>query len=208
MINTLFATLVIAVILVASEVLWRKKKLRGELARKFVHIIAGTYIAFLPFWIGYGWMSLLALGFIAANLVNRYTHLFHAIHAITRLSWGDLFFGVGILLVSLLSPNKWLFAGAILQVAIADGFAAVVGLRYSKKLYKILGHTKSIIGTSTYFLLSFLIVVVTVRMGHLYVSSAVYIFVPLLMTALENVSGYGTDNAILPLSFLLAINFF
>ncbi len=208
MFNSFLATLVIAAILVASEVLWRKKKLRGELARKFVHIIAGTYIAFLPFWIGYGWMSVLALGFIAANLVNRYTHLFHAIHAITRLSWGDLFFGVGVLLVSLLSPNKWLFAGAILQVAIADGFAAVLGISYSKKMYKVFGHTKSIIGTSTYFFLSLLIVVLTVRMGDLHVSSAVYVLVPLLMAALENVSGYGTDNMILPLSFLLAMNFF
>lgn len=208
MIHAFLAALIIGLILIISEVLWRRLKIRGEIARKFVHIIAGTYIAFLPFWIGYGWMSMLALGFIAANLLNRYTPIFHAIHAVSRRSWGDLFFGVGILIVSLLRPNKWLFAGAILQVALADGFAAIVGLRYSKKMYYVLGHPKSIIGTCTYFVISMLIVLLTVSAGNLHISGMVYPVVPALMAALENVSGYGTDNAILPLSFLLAMNFF
>lgn len=200
-------TLVIFLLLVLSEVLWRNAKIKGEFARKFVHILAGSFIAFLPFWTSYGWVALLALGFIAANLLNRYTRLFHAIHAITRRSWGDLLFGVGILGAAMLRPNKWLFAGAILQVALADGMAATVGTRYGKQGYKLFDHKKSLIGTATFYLFSLTIIVaITVPPGVLAGNRlAVLIIVPFVMTILENVSSYGTDNLTLPLGFLLLL---
>ena len=207
MINACIATLAIFVLLVLSEFLWRKAHIRGEFARKFVHIIAGSFIAFLPFWVSYGWLSLLAIGFILANVLNRYTQLFHAIHAITRKSWGDLLFGIGILICSLIRPNRWLFAGAILQVALADGMAAVVGSHYSKRRYRMFDHYKSPIGTLTFCLCSLLISILALMVGNLGGHNVieVLIAVPLLMTLFENVSGYGTDNIFLPLGYLLVM---
>ena len=64
MIQAILATIVIAVILLMSEYLWRTLHIKGEFARKFVHIIAGSFIAFLPFWVSYGWIAVLAVGFI------------------------------------------------------------------------------------------------------------------------------------------------
>lgn len=207
MINAILATGAIFLMLVLSEVLWRKSYIRGEFARKFVHIIAGSFIAFLPFWVSYGWVAVLAVGFILANLLNRYTPVFHAIHAITRRSWGDLLFGVGILICALLRPNKWLFAGAILQVALADGLASLVGSTYSKRRYKIFDHYKSPIGTFTYFLSSAAIASLVLLVGNLggHDVLAVLCVVPLIMTFFENISGYGTDNIVLPVVFLLAM---
>jgi dolichol kinase len=207
MLNAIAATCVIFLILVLSELLWRKAYIRGEFARKFVHILAGSFIAFLPFIISYNLLTLLAVGFIIANLLNRYTtlfKLFHAIHTITRKSWGDLLFGLGILCAALLRPSKWLFVGAILQVALADGLAAVIGTR-AKKKYIIFDHAKSITGTSTFFVVSVLIVLFIVSLGHLtgYNFFALFLIIPLTMTLLENVSGYGSDNIVLPLGFLL-----
>ncbi|CAN5423123.1 SEC59/DGK1/VTE5 family protein [soil metagenome] len=208
MISAILATATIALILILSEYLWRKLHIRGEFARKFVHIIAGTFIAFLPFWVSYGWIVFLAVGFIAANLINRYTPLFHAIHAITRKSWGDLLFGFGILGCALLRPNKWLFAGAILQVALADGLAAVVGSQYGKHRYQIFDHVKSRVGTLTFLLSSALILgLVLAGSGTSgdYKLFAVFSIIPLLMAMLENVSGYGSDNIFLPLAFLISL---
>ena len=208
MINAVFATFVIFLMLVLSEFLWRKARIRGEFARKFVHIMAGSFIAFLPFWVSYGWVSLLAVGFIAANLLNRYTPLFHAIHAITRKSWGDLLFGFAILITSLLRPNKWLFVGAILQVAVADGLAAVVGTHYGKKPYKLFDHYKSIIGTLAFFVTSVLILTLVVTVGGVTARAGIislFLLIPISMTVLENLSGYGTDNILLPLGFLLLV---
>lgn len=208
MINALFATAIIFVLLLVSEQLWNDKQIRGEYARKFVHVIAGTFIAFLPFWISYGWVALLALGFLAANLLNRFTKLFHAINTITRKSWGELLFGVGILFAALLRPNKWMFAGAILQVAIADGFAALIGTRYGKNTYKLYGHTKSPIGTTTFYVASLLITFLTIHYGGGAVAThklASLIVVPLTLAVVENLSGYGTDNVTLPMGFLVLL---
>ena len=206
MFNAFLATSVIFLMLVMSELLWRWSRIRGEFARKFVHIMAGTFIAFLPLWVSYGWISVLAVGFILANLLNRYTHLFHAIHAITRKSWGDLLFGVGILITSLVKPNKWIFVGAILQVALADGLAAVVGTHYGKKPYRILDHKKTFIGTCTFYISSLLILIFVITALSLNLELRLLILiviVPLAMTLLENISGYGTDNVLLPLGFLM-----
>ena len=210
MIRAIYATIVIAAILGMSEYLWRQLHIKGEFARKFVHIIAGTFIAFLPFWVSYGWIAVLAVGFIAANILNRYTPVFHAIHAITRRSWGDLLFGIGILVCALIEPNRWLFAGAILQVALADGLAAVVGTHYSKHRYKIFDHYKSPIGTLTYYFSSVAIAILVLLVGNLggHNVFAVIVLIPLIMTLFENISGYGTDNVVLPLVFLLAIQAF
>ena len=210
MIQAAIATVVIALILGVSEILWRTMHIKGEFARKFVHIIAGTFIAFLPFWVSYEWVAVLAIGFIIANLINRYTPIFHAINGVKRRSIGDVLFGVGILVCALAEPNKWIFASAILQVALADGLAALVGTKYSKHRYKIFDTYKSPIGTFTYFLSSAAVAIFILLVGNLggHNVLAVVFFVPLIMASLENVSGYGTDNIVLPVGFLLAMHAF
>lgn len=205
MINALIAAAGIALLLIGSELLWRNIKLSDEVARKFVHIAAGSYIAFLPFWVSYGWIMLLAVGFIAANFINRATNLFHAIHATKRRSWGDLLLSIGILVTAGLRPSPWVFAAAILHVSLADGLAAVIGTKYGKIRYKFLDHGKSALGSLTFFITSVFIIALTVSYGDLNGVNgwALLLLTPLVTTALENISGYGTDNITLPLSVLL-----
>lgn len=125
MLNAILAAAGIAAILIVSEIAWRKARLRDELARKFVHICCGTFIAFLPLWVSYNWIMILAIGFVIANVINRYVDFFHAIHSVRRKSWGDVLFGVGVFIVALFQPEPWLFTVAILQVSLADGLAAI-----------------------------------------------------------------------------------
>lgn len=210
MINALIAAIGIAFILFASELLWRTTKLKGEYARKFVHIIAGTYIAFLPFWVGYGWIMLLAIGFLLANVLNRATKIFHAIHATRRRSWGDLLLSFGIFTAAALHPEPWLFAAAILHVSLADGLAAVVGTKYGKIRYKFLDHGKSAIGSFTFYIVSFCVIASALVFGKVVVHDAgIFLIVsPLVTTSLEHASGYGTDNITLPISVLLLFSLF
>lgn len=211
MVHAASAVIIIAFILCLSEILWRKAHIKGEFARKFVHIIAGCFIAFLPFWLSYGWIELLSVGFIVANILNRYTPLFHAIHAITRKSWGDLFFGVGILLAASVRPNKWIFAAAILQVALADGLAAIVGSHYGKHKYKLFDHYKSPIGTLTFMVTSFFVTLIVLVLSNFHLQHSqvlVLTIIPLAMTILENISGYGTDNVVLPVGYLVLLYLF
>ena len=100
-----------------------------------------------------------------------------------------------------------MFAGAILQVAVADGLAALVGTKYSKYRYKIFDHYKTPSGTFTYFLCSIAIALLVLLVGNMggHDVLAVLCLVPLMMTLLENISGYGTDNIVLPVVFLLTM---
>lgn len=211
MFHAFLAGFILCALLLISEFLWRKNKISGENARKFVHIFTGTIIAFLPFWVGYRWITLLAVGFVLVNCINRFIPVFHAINGVSRKTWGDILLGLSVLLISLLKPNKWLFAGAVMQVALADGMAAVIGVKYAKGTYKILGNKKSYIGTATFFLLSWAIVLIALlNTGSTDVASirAMVLISPLVLTAIENLGVYGLDNLILPLGFIVLAELF
>jgi phytol kinase len=209
MLRVCLAALSIALVLLLSEFLWRKERIKNESARKFVHIIAGTIIAFFPFWVSYNWIMILGLGFVVGNLVNRYTPLFNAVHAVKRKTWGDVLFGIGVLICALFRPDPLIFTAAILHLALADGFAALVGERYGKHFYRVFDHKKSLIGSLAFAIMSFSILAIIVAAGHMNNSYALWpllLGTPILTAALENLSGYGTDNITVPLTVLMLLN--
>ena len=205
MVNALLAAAGIAAILVASEIAWNKFRIRDELARKFIHITSGIFIAFLPFWVDYFWIMILAVGFVIANFINRYTNYFHAIHGVKRKSWGDILFGVGVFVVAWFEPSPWLFAASILQVSLADGLAAIAGVTYGKThgRYYLFGQPKSIIGSAVFLVASFAILSLLFVFDPYFADTItmfpVALMLPLLLVCVENLSVYGTDNVSLPL---------
>lgn len=211
MLNALYACLVIVLILAFSEVLLRNKIIKGEGARKFVHIFAGSTIAFLPFFVSYNWIAILGLAFIAVNLVNRYTSLFNAIHTIKRRSYGDILFGASVAVCAVLNIPEWIFATAILQVSISDGLAGLIGVKYGRNPYKILGHKKTFAGSWAFAISSLVLIVIAGRFGDLssfYNLNALIMITPITLTLIENISGYGTDNISLPLATIFLFSLF
>lgn len=212
MINAVLAAAGIALILIASEIAWKRARIYDELARKFVHISSGIFIAFLPFWVEYRWIMVLAVGFVIANIINRYTNFFHAIHAVKRKSWGDVLFGVGVFIVAFFEPNPWFFTASILQVSLADGLAAVAGVTYGRShgRYYLFGQPKSVVGSAIFLVTSF-----SILTGLLLVDSyfadpfslwPMVVMLPLLLVSLENLAVYGTDNVVLPVATLAVLS--
>lgn len=212
MVDALLAAAGIAAILIVSEIAWSRAHIYDELARKFVHISSGLFIATLGFWVDYPWIMVLAIGFVVANVVNRYVNYFHAIHAVKRKSWGDVLFGVGVFIIAWLQPSPWLFAAAILQVSLADGLAAVAGVTYGRKhgRYYLFGQPKSVIGSGVFLACSCLILLSLFALDPYFASPLsmlpVAIMLPLMLVCLENLAVYGTDNVLLPLATLLVLN--
>jgi phytol kinase len=208
MIDAIIATGIIFVLMVLAEILFRRRMLRGEYSRKFLHILSGVFAAFLPFWIGYGWVTLLAALALVSGLVNKKFKIFKSGSDIKRRTYGDLLFGISILVLSLVKPNKWIYAGAILQVALADGFAAIIGTKYGKRRYKIFGNTKSLVGTLTFSVVSLATTIMVVHFGGGDVNAsklAAIAAVSLVLAGVENIGVYGTDNLMLPLGFLILL---
>jgi dolichol kinase len=212
MINAVLAAAGIALILIASEIAWKRARIYDELARKFVHISSGIFIAFLPFWVEYRWIMVLAVGFVIVNIINRYTNFFHAIHAVKRKSWGDVLFGVGVFIVAFFEPNPWFFTASILQVSLADGLAAVAGVTYGQShgRYYLFGQPKSVVGSAIFLVTSFGILTGLLLIDSYFADPIslwpMVVMLPLLLVSLENLAVYGTDNVVLPVATLAVLS--
>lgn len=214
MFQALIAGVIICAILGLSEVAWQKFGLRGELARKFVHITCGVFIAFLPFWVSYNWIMVLAVGFVIANIANRYINFFHAIHSVRRKSWGDVLFGVGVFAVAWFEPSPLLFAVAMLQVSLADGLAAVAGVTYGEKhgKYYLFTQPKTVVGSAVFLGVSAIILAIGLFASSYFVDPTqmwpLVVMLPLMLVCVENLAVFGLDNLALPLVTLGVLSLF
>lgn len=190
----------VGVVLLAAEGLAKFTRLHAEITRKFVHMFVGTFVAFWPFFLSWRTIEILSIAFFVGILLSVKYTIFKAIHLVPRKAVGELLFAVVIGLLALVSANKWVFLVAMLNLSIGDALAAVIGLLLgSSNKYKVFGMTKSIAGTSAFFLTSIVTMIIYEQIGHLYVGPATFWLVPIIATATENVAVLGTDNLIMPL---------
>lgn len=199
----------LALILTVGEMLWNRKILRGEYQRKFDHILIGSFVAFWPWIISFRTIQIISAFMIAVALFNHLHKTFHYGNNLGRHTYGDIFFALGIMLVSLLTGDKLFFALAILNMALADGLAAIAGRRYGKNWrYLVLTHTKTVIGSMTFWLVSLCIF----GIGLLFSSDLAVHYLPLILflppalMLVENIPGLGADNVFVPLVVILVLN--
>lgn len=212
MYSFLLAVIPIFLLLLLSEFLWRAKLLRGESARKFVHIIVGSYVAFWPFLVDFWVIQAVSAAFLVVIAVSLKYKVFKSIHGVARKTWGEALFAVGIGLIAVLTDNPWIFTASILHMSLADGFAALAGKRWGKTTrYKVAGHQKSLVGTATFWLCSvFITCLAIVNLPDLqsHASVLLIIFLPLLTSLTENIGIGGTDNVLVPLLVYLVLTNF
>ena len=199
-------TLIVLVILLANEFWYRKRAPHDEFSRKFVHITVGSFVAFWPFYLSWDAIRVLSIAFLIVVSVSRMLGLFQAIHSVQRPTWGEVFFASAVGIITLITDNKWVYAAALLQMSLADGLAAVIGTRYSgQHKYSVFSHAKSVAGTTTFFVVS--LVVLAVFNSHLphHLNPAEMVGISALASVLENVFIVGLDNLLVPLVVALLI---
>jgi phytol kinase len=186
-----------------SEILWRTKVIRGEAGRKFVHILVGTFVAFWPFYMSFRAIQLISLAMLAGIIISRRLKVFQAIHAVKRRSWGDILFALSIGLLAVITDSRWIFATAMLHMSVADGLAAVVGVRWgNRNRYRVFGRVKSVAGSLTFWVFSVVALsaaVVRSPADFNNVSFAAIVLLSVSATAIENLSPKGSDNLLVPL---------
>ena len=173
--------------------------MHGEFSRKFIHITVGSLVAFWPFFLSWRQIQLLSIAFLIVVVVSKYLHLFQAIHSVQRPTYGELYFALAVGIVPFITHDKWIYMAALLQMSLADGLAAIMGSRYGKQSYLVFGHTKSVVGTVTFFVVS-----LSILIGYIYLSgddlSALLILsVAAGAAVLENLAVRGLDNLLLPI---------
>lgn len=196
----MLSVLAVLALLLISEWWWRKNRSHGELSRKFVHITVGSFVAFWPYLLTTSQIKLLSVAFIVAVLVSKYFNIFQAIHSVQRPTNGELWFAAAVGIMAFWVPNPHIFTASLLTMALADGLAAVVGVKYGKNnSYMVFSVKNSYIGSATFLIVSYTILLVYWAMtNQLYPA---FHLLPIAISAmvLENFGHKGLDNLIVPL---------
>lgn len=197
-------------LLMVAEKIKDHEHLNPEVARKFIHITVGSFVAFWPFFMSNTIIYAICVAFISVIVFTRIIGLFPSVHKVRRKTWGDVLFPVGIAATLFLAHDPWIFTAAILHLSLADGFAALVGEKYGKNnAYKIFGYTKTIAGNIAFFAISLAITATLVWFdpgNFSAIAGLTLFFVPITTTIIESLSVRGTDNIMVPILLTLLLN--
>jgi phytol kinase len=192
-------------IVLIAELGHRWQWFSAEQSRKIVHIGTGNVIALawllqLPAWVGI--ISAVWAGII--TLISYWLPILPGVNSVGRKSYGTFFYSVSMgLLIAIFWPlqhPEYAVIG-ILVMAWGDGLAAIVGQKWGRHPYQILGNSKSWEGTATLLLVSYIVttVVLYITHGNLLYIWLVGIPVAIVAVILESISQFGIDNITLPL---------
>lgn len=209
MLKALISLAIIFIIILINEWYWRKRRINNEISRKIVHISVATFVAFWPYYMSYHYIELIAISFFVVVFASRKLKFINSIHSVKRKTIGDLVFPISIGLLALLTTSKPIFSIAMLHMGFTDGMAAIIGVKYGKKnFYKIFGQLKSIVGTLSFILVSFIILLTYKYLnikGLNNLTWGVVVALPFVSAAVENLSPFGTDDLTVPLLVLAVL---
>lgn len=192
-------------IVLTAELLHRYTDTKPEHVRKVVHIGTGNvmliaWLLQLPAWVG---ITSAVLAGIITLLSYRFPIL-PGVNSVGRKSLGTFFYSISI---GILTAIFWQLnlphygVIGILIMAWGDGLAAIIGQKFGKHPYLILGNTKSWEGTLTMLLVSYAIVSIVLFsvQGNTWQTWVVGIPVTIAATAVESIAQWGLDNLSVPL---------
>ena len=193
-----------------------KKGVNTEVTRKFVHFGGAFVTIFFPFILTSHWTVLaLAVVFALVMLVTKKLGWLQSVHNVERKSDGAIYHPIAIYTCFLYSQflnQPMFYVISILILAISDALAALVGKNYGAKEYLVeVGTRKTIEGSVTFFLTSFLIahliLLLTTETGRME-SVLIALLISIIVTVFEGVSLKGADNLFIPLGtmFILSKN--
>lgn len=204
----MYAAVAVFAILLVAELGWRKHWLNGEVGRKFVHITVGTFVAFWPLFLDWDDIRILSLAFFVVVLVSMQLGFFKVIKSVLRPTYGEVFFALSVGLLTVLTTSKAIYAVAILQMALADGFAAIVGTRFGREnKYHLFGRTKSIAGSLTFFVISLVLLIGYSLFSDAGLAMHYVVAAAIGATLIENIAALGFDNLLVPVGVAFLLSF-
>lgn len=192
-------------LLLTAELWTRLGSPKPEWTRKLVHLGGGIIGLFLPFLVESPFVVLvLTVSLSLIFVIGGKTRLLKSLHGVKRKSSGSEYYPLAIFLVFVIASSRpWLYVSAVLVLAIADAFAALIGSRYGVLRYQVEDEYKSLEGSVVFFFLAFMAVhlpmlLMTNIARPVCVLAA--LLVALLVTGFEAIALHGTDNIFIPIA--------
>jgi phytol kinase len=210
MIAVLVGLILLFSIVLLVELLHSRGHISTEMARKTIHLATGLLLvawSFLVSWHSIVYAEIFLIGAVSAT---RWLKLFNSQNGVNRITWGEFFFPIGVILAILLKAPRWVFILAILHLAVADAAAALVGKKYGQSTsYKVFGHKKSLVGSAAFFIVSIVLVSATLVIAPAKFSAmnkVSLLLLPIITTFAENFGVYGSDNLLVPLVIVFLLS--
>lgn len=196
----------------SAEGLYHYGKVKAEISRKYVHMVTGFITLLFPVLLSSHWYVLfLCASFAVILTLSRRYNFLQSINAIDRDSLGSISYPVsvyGCFLVYTAYGSYSFFYMPILTLAIADPLAALTGKKWPVGKYRIAGESKTIMGSSMFFIAAFLTAITCLRLTTAYgwgLIIDVAFIAAALSAATEAVTKRGLDNITIPLSVLVIL---
>jgi phytol kinase len=137
-----------------AEVLRRWRGYGSDFTRKVIHIGVGMMSWIIGLLFDSPWPFVFAsMTFVAINLIDWRYGIISAMSSSDRSNLGTVYFPLAAAAVALIFWEKQpLMVAALMPLTWGDGLAPVIGRRYGVHKYTILGHTRSLEGSATFFL--------------------------------------------------------
>ena len=157
-------TFYIVIVLALSKFV---SKYGEEASRKFVHImLCNVWFFIIYFFDSVIWASILPALFV---IINSLSYKFKIIKSIEREQsdgFGTVYYAISLLIMCIftfLVQKPILGLTGALVMGYGDGFAAIIGKRVKSPKYKVGNTTKTIAGSATMLLISFVVCVVILK---------------------------------------------
>lgn len=191
--------------LLAVEIAKRKLSLSPSITRRVSHIGAALIATVSPLFISKNLIVFACLGFAVVMFLSLRTSFFSSIHPVRRKTFGEVFLPLGEALSAAIFLPQAVpsFQYGVLVMGLSDAFAGFVGEKYGKHQINIFNNRKSLEGSLVFLLATMLITFIFVPNLGLHL-----ILIPLILTFVELILGFGMDNLVIPIlaAFLLHFN--
>jgi phytol kinase len=201
MVSFIFVILLIAV----STIMFSKGKLSNEGSRKFIHIgVSNWWIIAMLFFSDRIFACIVPAAFIMINYISYKKQIIRSMERDGKKSdLGTVYYAVSLFILSLVTFAKgsspYIGALGILVMGYGDGFAAIIGKRYGKHTFKVFGNEKTIEGSISMFLISFIICFIISSIFNPSGALLKSVVLALVSAIIEAFSPCGFDNLTVPL---------
>ncbi len=190
--------------------------IKGETARKSVHVQLGLIVAAFPWVFTTVWPVWCLAGLAVFALASlRWIpflrkRLGSSLHDIDRESWGEILFPISVAIAWTLMPGDWIhFSLPILVLTVSDAVAAIIGKRYGQIELATAAGRKSWEGSFAFAGATFMVVHVPLLLATdigRTESLLIAINMALLLMLVEALAWEGFDNLFIPIAGLLLID--
>jgi uncharacterized protein (TIGR00297 family) len=201
---SILALLVIAAALFLLEKAYRKFHWNNLATRKVVHVFIGFLVCLVAL-ISPTAMPIIsvAIVFLVVNFFAVRKRKLQSIH-IDNVSYGTVYYPLAVLLLALWIYNaeRVIFIISILLLSVADTIAALIGRKFGRNHFVLIGEKKSMMGALAMFISALIIIAIGLIIGYQTTFLQAFVFAgfaSIIVAAGELLSTRGSDNLLVPL---------